>query len=597
MLKRFFLNALSSFVGAWIALGLFGVVIFIVLIGIASRLGVQSTSQGLKSNSIFKITLSGSIEENEKSREIDPQELLMNGSVERPMTLNGLVQALAEAKVNKNIKLLYFDCQGVSASPATLNALREAVEDFKKSGKPVYAYADYMQQGDYFVTSLADSIFVNPRGALDLHGVGGTVPYFKDLFDKLGVTFTVCKVGTFKSAVEPYISNTMSEPARAQLDTLYGNMWRYIKNGIAKGRKIKPAELDALMNEGMTFIMPLERMVKGKLVDRLLYRRQMDQVLGRASGQDPEKLNFVGPEELISQTDWGTAYSSKRQVAVLYATGEIREGSKDGIDCETLVPVITELADDDNVKALVLRVNSPGGSVFGSEQIAEALNYFKSKGKPFVVSMGDYAASGGYWISADAERIFADPLTVTGSIGIFGLFPDISGLLAKVGVSPQTVATNPGAMPPGLMTRMTDSQRAQFQTYIDRGYDQFIERVAKGRKMSEAKVRAIAEGRVWDGETAKKLGLVDELASLGKAVEYAAGKAGLKADNYDVALYPTFEPGIWDLIPLGAELGLEKVMERYMTQVEPNEPLLRKGLEIVSRKPIQARALEVSISL
>lgn len=595
MLKRFFLNALSSFVGAWIALVLFGVAAVLIGIGIAAQFGAGSVGSGVKSDSILKIELNGTIEETETNREVDANALL-SGNLERPATLNSLVTALKEAKENKNVKLLYLDCMGVSASPATLNALRSAIADFKSDGKKVYAYADQMSQGDYFVASVADSIFLNPTGSLSLSGLGGTSLYFKNLFDKLGVKFTVCKVGTFKSAVEPYISDRMSEPARAQLDTLYGNIWQYLKAEIVKSRNLKADAIDKVMANGITDLLEASYMKKAGLVDRLVYRRQINEILARETGQNADDLGFVSPSDLVDGSSDGAAYASKRQVAVLYATGEIAEGSKTGINCETLVPEIVKLADDDNVKALVMRVNSPGGSVFGSEQIAEALNYFKSKGKPFVVSMGDYAASGGYWISADADRIFADELTITGSIGIFGLFPEVSGLLAKLGVDPQTVQTNPGSSLPTLFTPMPESKHAEMQRYIEKGYDQFISRVAKGRKMKESKVRLIAEGRVWDGATAKRLGLVDELGLLADAVMYAAKEADL-ADNYDVAVYPRFEPGFWDLLPISSEFGLSEAMADQLRSIEPNEVLLREGLRILQRKPIQALAPQLIIKL
>lgn len=596
MLKKFFLNALSSFVGAWLALALFGVAALFIIIGIAARIGSSEINTGIKSGTILKLDLKGEIIETEVSRELDAGQLL-NGNVDRPTPLNVIVEGLREGKANKNISSLYIECNGVSAAPATLQAILTAVKEFKESGKKVYAYGDQMTQGDFYIASVADSLFVNPAGMLDLHGIGGTSMFYKNLFDKLGVKFTVCKVGTFKSAVEPYISDEMSTPARAQLDTLYGNMWTLIKKNIAENRKIKVAGIDSLMAKGMVCFMPVKDMVKLKLIDRLVYKREMDGILARLSGQDPDKLRFTNVEELTSAVPWGAAYNSKKQVAVLYATGEIAEGSKDGIDCERLVPIITELANDDKVKGLVLRVNSPGGSVFGSDQIGEALAYFKSKGKPFAVSMGDYAASGGYWISCEADRIFADPFTITGSIGIFGLFPNISGLLEKVGVNPQMVATNPNSMMPTLFEPMTAEKQSQMQVFVDRGYKQFTERVAKGRKMPLQKVLQIAEGRVWDGATAKKIGLVDELGNLENAMKWVASKAGMKDDNYDVAVYPQFEPSFWDMIPLGEALGIADVLEGYLKAHEEERAVMEQGIGILSRKPVQARALEVKVRL
>lgn len=596
MLKRFFFNALSSFVGAWIALALFGVVVVIAIVGILSRLGAGDMAPGLKSDSILKLELSGVIEEAEKARDFDPKQFLLEGGIERPSTLNTLVMGIREAKHDKNIKMMFIDCHGVAASPATLHALRQAVADFRESGKKVFAYGDALSQGDYYVASVADSIFLNPRGMLELQGLATQSLYMKDLFDKLGVRFTVCKVGTFKSAVEPFISQEMSVPARAQLDTLQANMWSYLKEGITESRRLGAGALDSLMRTGIVALHKPEGLVESGMVDRLVYRRQMLGILARETGRNADDLRMAVPGDLVAQTDWEAAYGSKRQVAVLYATGEIAEGYSSGIDCETMVPEIVRLAEDDNVKALVLRVNSPGGSVFGSEQIAEALAYFKSKGKPFCVSMGDMAASGGYWISADADRIFADPLTITGSIGIFGLFPDVSGLLAKIGVSPQTVETNPQSRMPGLMTPVTEHQRSELQKFIDQGYEDFINRVAKGRHMKPSRVRTIAEGRVWDGKKAMEIGLVDELGSLDDAIVWAANEASLM-DAYDVAAYPRYESGIMDLFSLGAQLGLGSDFDSDLSALEPNRELLRKGMQVIARKPVQALAPEITIRL
>ena len=296
----------------------------------------------------------------------------------------------------------------------------------------------------------------------------------------------------------------------------------------------------------------------------------MNKRLSEISGREADKLNFVSPRTLVSKTPWSTAYNSKNQIAVLYACGEIADGNDNQINYEQLVPVIVRLADDEKVKGLVLRVNSPGGSVYGSTQIGEALDYFQSKGKPLAVSMGDYAASGGYWISANADKIFADPLTITGSIGIFGLLPNFKGTLDKLGVNVATVSTNPA------------------------GYDDFTSRVAKGRKMKKEQVLRIAEGRVWAAPTALRIGLVDSLAYLGNAIEWTASKAGV-SDNYDVAAYPRVEPTIWNMIQLGS---MSMADLKHAVDARDEEKLkiylLRR---ILSRKPVQARMPEFKIDM
>ncbi len=497
MLKKFFLNLLSSFVGAWMAMVLFCVVAVVVVIGVVARLGGddEGVSTKVGKDSVLLLDLSGSIVETPEPGLLDFM-TVATGNSEKPTALNVLVDGIREGKDSREIKAMYIKCGHPQASPATLNAIRMAVADFKSSGKKVYAYADMMTMGDYFVASQSDSIFLNPGGMIDISGIGGTTLYFKDLLDKIGVKMTLVKVGTFKSAAEPYISNEMSGPARAQLDTLYSDMWKYIGNAVSEGRKaLSKDALNEAADEFITFKTSRDVLDAG-FVDRLVYERQMDDIIGNIVGKDGDDVKYYTPQTLAENSNWGGDYSNSDQVAVLYATGEIAENSKNGIDCYRLVPQITDLAEDDNVKALVLRVNSPGGSVFGSEQIGEALDYFKSKGKPFVVSMGDYAASGGYWISCTADRIFADPLTVTGSIGIFGLFPSAEGLARKLGVTPQTVSTNPGRTI-SIFSDPTQQQLDVLQNYIDDGYSRFIKRVAKGRKMKESRVRQIAEGRVY----------------------------------------------------------------------------------------------------
>ncbi|MDE6290332.1 MAG: signal peptide peptidase SppA, partial [Muribaculaceae bacterium] len=525
--------------------------------------------------------------ETPEAGQLDFMSLAMGEGVESPTALNVLVDGIREGKDSDKIKAMYIKCGHPSASPATLNAIRQAVTDFKKSGKKVYAYADVMTMGDYFVAAQADSLFLNPGGAIEISGLGGTSLFFKDFLDKIGVKMTLVKVGTFKSAAEPYISNQMSAPARAQLDTLYGNMWKYIGNAVAEGRKsLTDNSLNKAANEFIVFQTP-SAVLKQGFVDRLAYERQIDDIVGRLVGKEGKDVNYYTPETLSDNSEWGKAYGSKNKVAVLYATGEIQEHSKSGIDCYRLVPKITELAEDDDVKAMVLRVNSPGGSVFGSEQIGEALDYFKSKGKPFIVSMGDYAASGGYWISCTADRIYADPLTITGSIGIFGLFPSAEGLVRKLGITPQTVTTNPGKNI-SLFYDPTPEQLEVLQSYIDEGYSRFVRRVAKGRNMKEERVRQIAEGRVYDAGQALTLKLVDKLGSLDDAIAFAASEAGLKDDKYGVAVYPKYKPDFLDLLKAQGLDQLNQEIARISGE-RPESILIRETSDLLRRSPWQAR--------
>ena len=593
MLKKFFLNTLSSFVGAWLALVLVVVSSMILLFGmigsgIASEMG---DAEQLKSKSILTIDLSGAISERESATAPDLTSLVQ-GNLSKPQNLNVIVEALAEAARNRDITAVYLKCGALEASPAACYTIRRAVLKYKESKKPVYAYADTYTMGTYLIASAADRVYMNPQGMMEMQGMSSTVLYYKDLLDKLGVEFQVVKVGTFKSAVEPYIMNSMSDPARAQMDTLLGNMWGVIKKNISETRKgVTPQEIDSLVSKAYITFAPAKTSVEAGLVDSLVYERTINAKFATLTGQDVDDVNFVSPGTLVKQVPWSTAYDSKNRIAVLYAVGEINDVSQDGINYHNLVPIITELADDDNVKGMVLRVNSPGGSAFGSDQIGEALDYFQSKGKPLAVSMGAYAASGGYWISACADKIFANPLTITGSIGIFGLIPNVKGLADKLGVNPQTVSTNPNAQFPSLTESMTDEMKGVMQQYVERGYEDFVGRVAKGRKMSVPAVKRIAEGRVWDAVSAKRIGLVDSIGSLNDAIEWVASKAKI-LDKYNVAAYPEYKPSFWDMLP--SNLSSMTAM-RQMLEPKPEEMMIMKMRELLRRERIQARMADIKI--
>lgn len=593
MLKKFFLNALSSFIGAWIAIVLAGVAAIIVIVGLVAQLGASEKNQSqVKKNSVLTIDLQGEIEEMSKPIEFDPY--FFTGGIEKKQSLTELVSAIGAAAENKNIRAIYLKCNGVVASPATLNALRNALLEFKESGKKIIAYGDMLAMGDYYIAAVADDLYMNPGGNVGLKGLGGITPFFKGLFEKIGVQFQVVKVGTYKSAVEPYINEQMSAPARAQLDTLYGNMWNIILDGISQQRKnLSPAKIDTLINKDFIAIRKADFALQNNLVDGLFYERSMDSVIAAKIDKKKDDLNFVSPSVLYSQEDLMAGMSSKNQIAVVYASGEIVDGGGDNaIDYQKFVPIITKLAEDKNVKGMVLRVNSPGGSVFGSEQIGEALDYFQSKGKPLAVSMGDYAASGGYWISCHANRIFADPLTITGSIGIFGLIPNVEGLMQKIGVNAELVSTNPDAAFPTFFRAMNERQTQAMQRMVEEGYDMFVSRVATGRKLSEAKVRRIGEGRVWDAVTAMRIGLVDQLGSLNEAIEWVA--KDLELDNYGVTTYPNFETNIWDLLPELMNMQQEaKLMSVFGKDLSPF--LLNKVIKTLNQNPVQARMPEIIV--
>lgn len=594
-MKKFFFNLLSSFVGAWIALVLFVVALVIVGVGMLGKVGSKSTAK-ITDKSVLVLNLEGEISETEPDVSALEVLQLINEGKDTRQTLQTIVNALEEGADNKSIKGLYIKCNGAEASPATLNVIRTALEKFKESKKPVYAYGDALTQGDYYVACAADSMFMNPQGMINLHGVYGITPYMKGLFDKFGITFDVFRVGTYKSAVEPYTMTEMSTPARAQLDTLYNEIWTTIKGGIAKSRKISASLPDTLINRDNITFCSGEFVKKSKLVDALCYERTMDERIAAAIGVDKKELNFVSASTLEAMWNAKKIGSVKNSIAVLYAVGAINDHADEGINFETIVPIINELAEDENVKGLVLRVNSPGGSAFGSEQIWEALEGFKKSGKPYAVSMGDYAASGGYYISCGAQRIFADPLTLTGSIGIFGLFPQLQGLVSgKLGVNMELVATNPSAVFPNPYKPMTDVQREAMQEYINRGYELFVNRCAQGRKMPVEKIKTVAQGRVWSGLHAKQIGLVDELGTLDDAIAWVKKEAGLK--DFARINYPensnTMQALMRQLNSVKAATLLTGNSEVY-DFAAPFAPYL---LNILHRSPIQARMVDLQIKM
>ena len=588
MLKKFFLNFLSSFFGAWVALGLFCLVAVLVVIGLIGKAGMSaaSSAESVKKHSVLVLELNGEIDERETPADVDYMSL-MQGELNTPQTLTSLISAIREAKDNKDVKMIYLKCGGLSAGTATLHSLREELSKFRESGKKIYAYSDMMGNGDYYISSLADSLFINPEGMVSLTGLTATSMYFKDLLDKVGIQVQIAKVGTYKSAVEPFISNEMSQPARAQLDTLLNNVWGVLLGDMAKSRRLKVPALNKMVSDDYLSLKDGNDAVKLKLADKAVFERTMDQRIADALGVEKEKVNFISPSTLSSMAEAKQALKTGDNIAVLYAVGEIREGTKNGINCEVLVPVITELADDDDVKGMVLRVNSPGGSVFGSEQIAEALAYFQKKGKPLAVSMGDYAASGGYWISCHADRIFADATTITGSIGIYGMFPNASQLADKLGIHIQEVSTNPQASFPGLFKKMDESQMAQVQSYIEKGYERFINRVATGRKMKPSEVRVIAEGRVWDGKKALSLGLVDELGDLDQAIEWVRGKCD-KGDKLSITTYPKVESSFWDVVKLSMQSEVKIALIKEAMKLTPDAEMATEVGNILRRKNEQA---------
>ena len=592
-MKKFFAGVLSSFVGTWIAIGLFSVVVILVVISLIGGLAVNVDSDidtSIEDNTLLVLNLSGEVVERDINKTPNLFSLAQ-GDIPQIQSLQQIREVLDNASKNNKIDALYINCNGISASSATLNAIRESVIRFKESGKKIYAYADNMFQSDYYIACIADSIYANPYGSFSLSGLNGVTPYYKGLFDKIGIEFQVVKVGTYKSAVEPYILTSMSEPARAQLDTLYSSMWNTIKQEISKSRNLNPALIDTLINNDFISTRSIEFVLSKNLIDKLYYKHEVEQQLAKIFKKEKfEEINVLSIDE-YSQLMPANTIDSNNQIAVLYAYGAIEDGNSEGIQSAELVPQILKLAEDDNVKALVMRVNSPGGSAFASEQIWEALEVFKKSGKPFAVSMGDYAASGGYYISCGADYIFADPLTITGSIGIFGLIPCAEDLLQnKLGINFEIVSTNPNGSI-YLTQKMSPEMYNAMQAMVEDGYDLFTRRCAEGRGMTQEAIKAIGEGRVWDAYSAKRHGLVDEIGLLEDAINWVAQKA--KLDDYNVVNYPESSDNFWNYLKFIQS-------DIYQSQLYGNDvdKYMIEFVKLITRRaPIQARMQDIIIKM
>ena len=572
MMKKFILIVCGSFVGAFLAFLFMMFAAIIMSFGIMGSMSKMSTKKAVSvsKHSILKLDLGTSIQERGGDSPIDLFALLEGEGLPSNLGLNTLVSAIDKAANNDKVDGIYIECNGVSAAPATLEKVRRALKEFKKSGKWIAAYGhESINQADYYLASVADSIYLNPIGMVDLHGMGSSIPYMKKLLDKVGVEMQIVRVGTFKSAVEPYMLDDMSDANRLQTEHYLGVIWNEMRDSIAKDRKLESAALNTLC-DSLLITFSADRLLKEKLVDKLVYRNQMEDILRNRTEVDKEDdLNFVSPDDLADDME---AEVKDDHIAVVYAVGEIDGSSsmgstEEGINSDKLCETILKLKDDDNVKGMVFRVNSPGGSAFGSEQIWRAIMDFKATGKPVAVSMGDYAASGGYYISCCADRIFAERTTITGSIGIFGMIPCASELIEnKLGVHIATVKTNENADMSPLYKRLTPSQKAALQNMVNDGYELFTKRCADGRHVTQDSIKQIAEGRVWDAVTAKQIGLVDEFGSISEAVAWVANKAKLGKDP-KTQNYPSIEDPIMSL--------LDKYMtERYESRLQGEMGLL-----------------------
>lgn len=586
MLKRFFTSFLGSMAAIWLSAGLL-VILFFMTIGIAMAGMNTSMPTEIKSESVLRLNLAGIVTER-----ISPANIadVIYGRSEKAQGLNDITGAIRKAATDSRIAGIYIDCGGVSAGIASMQSIREALIEFKASGKWIRSYADSYTQGDYYVASVADSMMLNPLGCVDLHGLSSSTMFFTGLFEKLGIEMQVIRVGTFKSAVEPYMLKEMSPASRMQQQEYINSIWSVMRGHMTESRGFSPEAIDNWA-DSMVMTNDAAFFTDNGIVDRLAYRHEAEQSIATLIGKKKaDDVNFVSvndyclAEQVLDPKAWGDfKNNSSRRIAILYAVGNIVDSGDEGIVGDKMAKQILELADDDDIAGLILRVNSGGGSAFASEQIWEALERFKETGKPYFASMGDVAASGGYYISCGADRIYAQPTTLTGSIGIFGLIPNIKGLLNDhLGITIGSVSSNANGNFPAITSPMTPFQEAKMQQMINRGYETFVGRCAEGRDMPVDSIKAIAEGRVWAGTAAATIGLVDKLGGLDTAIADMAEMLG--DEGASLSEYPSVNKKWWEEL-LDIENTIhERAMQQKLGQAYP---LYKAVNRACSMEPVQ----------
>lgn len=566
-----------------------GIVLFII--GVVTLVGIISSSDTetvVKKNSVMILDLKGTLVERTQE---DLTNLLNKFADDTAETygLDDILASIKKAKENDKIKGIYIRASWLNASYASLQEIRKALDDFKKSGKFIVAYSDNYTQGLYYLSSVADKVMLNPKGMIEWRGLASTPIFYKDLLQKLGIEMQIFKVGTYKSAVEPFTATEMSPANREQVTAFIGSIWNQMLDGVSTSRKIEKDSLNTYANRMLMFY-PSDESVKCGLADTLIYQNDVRDYLKTLVKIDKDDhLDILDIEDMINIKKNVPKDKSGDILAVYYASGEINDNtgsatSEEGIVGDKMIRDLRKLKEDENIKAVVLRVNSPGGSAFASEQIWHAVKELKAE-KPVIVSMGDYAASGGYYISCVADSIIAEPTTLTGSIGIFGMVPNTKELTDKIGLTYDVVKTNQFSDYGNLMRPLNSDEKTLMQMMIAQGYDLFISRCAEGRHMTKDEIEKIAEGRVWTGEMAKKIGLVDELGGIDKALEIAAKKANL--EGYTVMSYPAKKDIMSTILDVNAGNYVKSQMLKSELGDYYNKFSLLKNIK--ERSMIQAR--------
>ena len=533
-MKDFIKHTFASMLGIILASIVLGILGIVTLVGMVAS---SDTETVVKEKSVFVLNLEGLLVERVQDNPLND----IMGKNFQECGLDDILTSIRKAKDNENIKGIYLQAGIMDAPCASLEEIRNALKDFKESGKFIVAYGDNYTQGMYYLASVADKVIVNPQGTIAWQGLASQTIFYKDLLKKIGVEMEIFKVGTYKSAVEPFIATEMSDANREQITAFLNSTWKRLLEDVSASRGMSEDDLKKCADDFMMFSQA-ETYIANGLADTLLYKDGVLDYLKTLTGcEADERLHTLSLNDMKNVKRNVPLDKSGNIIAVYYAFGEIDNATStdEGINSTKVIKDLRKLREDETVKAVVLRVNSPGGSAFGSEQIWREVTLLKEE-KPVIVSMGDYAASGGYYISCAANCIVADPTTLTGSIGIFGMFPNLENLLTdKLGLHFETVKTNRFADMGDMTRSFNDAEKAAMQNYINNGYKLFVQRCAEGRGMSVEAIEKIAEGRVWTGSMAKELGLVDELGGLDKALEIAAQKAGV--ENYSVLNYPEMD--------------------------------------------------------
>ena len=540
-MRQFFKFMFASCLGVILA----GVLLSLISIGIVASIASQADKpKGVKPNTVLRLTLEQPVPEQTNNLEMNPFDL-KNQYI---LGLSDMIQSIEYAKTDDRVQGIYLEMKQISIGSATAGALREALADFKSSGKFVYTYGEYFQQGTYYLASVSDKVYLNPIGDLDFRGFAMIQPFFKNMLDKIGVNMQVTYAGNFKSATEPFRLTGMSPENRTQVREFIGSMYDSYLKGISESRNKPVSELKDIAN-GWKIRNPEDAVELG-LIDVAGYQDQAFADMRSKLGLDEkDKIPFLDLADYHRSADMEEEYSAKDRIAVVYAEGSIQdgEGQPGIIGDEEYVKWLEKIRKDDHIKAVVLRVNSPGGSALASENIWRELSLIKESGKPIVVSMGDFAASGGYYISCMADSIYAEPTTLTGSIGVFNMLPNAEVLFEeKLGITFDTVKTGQYSTSLTPFYTWTDSEKKVLQEDVNEIYEIFLKRVADGRGMTRDQVHEIAQGRIWTGQKAVELGLVDAVGGLDKALATAASLAGL--EKYRTKEYPLVKDPITQFV-------------------------------------------------